>query len=142
MKLKALFSLLLILVGCDEKSTESETFVKIFQLGKCISYNFAKVSSDSLCFNYRFENSLRIDFCVKGNCCPDSNRFVFDYKIKENQIDIFVDDIAPNLCKCICTYTIHADILGLSNSKYFVKCYTKSDGEYKVLHEREVYKFK
>ena len=142
MKLKSFLFLLLFLIGCNEKSTETETFIKIYQLGKCNSYNLTKVTSDSLCFNYKFESSLVLDFCVKGNCCPDSNRFIFNYKINENQIDIFVDDIAPNLCKCICNYTIHADILGLSNSKYFVKCYSKDNGEYKILHEREVYKFK
>lgn len=140
MKNNSLLLLLLFFIGCIEKSTETETFINIYQFGKCNSYYFAKVSSDSLCFKYRFENSLIIDFCVNGNCCPDSNRFVFNYKIKENQIDIFVDDIAPNLCKCICNYTIHADILGLSNTKYFVKCYIKDNGEYKILHERIIYR--
>lgn len=130
----------LFLVGCNEKSTEVETFVKIFQLGKCNSYNLTKVTSDSLCFDYKFDKFLILNFCVKGNCCPDSNRFVFNYIIKENEINIFVDDVAPNLCKCICTYTIHTEITGLTNQKYLVSCFIKNNDDYVVLHKREIVK--
>ncbi|MCX7876535.1 MAG: hypothetical protein N2321_10270 [Melioribacteraceae bacterium] len=121
-----------------EKITENEPVVKIYQDGKCRNYGLNKINNDSLCFDYKFDKSLSINFCVKGNCCPDSNRFIFNYKLNNSQIEIFVDDVAPNLCKCICTYVINAEINGLLNKKYTVTCYIKNNNEYKLLHKREI----
>ena len=81
MKLKILFLVFIGFVSCVEKITENEPVVKIYQDGKCRNYGLNKINNDSLCFDYKFDKSLSINFCVKGNCCPDSNRFIFNYKL-------------------------------------------------------------
>lgn len=139
-KLVFILFLLIFVIGCREKISDANPSVSIKQIGKCNYNKLSKTSSDSLCFDYKFKNSLIIDFCVKGNCCPDSNRFVFESNIVEDQVLITVTDVAPNLCKCICTYTIHGEIAGLTNSSYFVTCILKNDDVTQTIHKKEVFR--
>lgn len=107
---------------CKDEITSSEVRANIFQDGKCRGPALSKSSTADSCFSYTFTNNLTIDFCVIGNCCPDSNRFTSSYSVTDSAIIIRIKDTAPNLCKCICTYMIHAEITGLRNDWYTVKC--------------------
>ncbi|MBM4172521.1 MAG: hypothetical protein FJ214_11685 [Ignavibacteria bacterium] len=94
------------------------------------------VQKDS-CFSYTFRDTLKINFCVIGNCCPDSNRFLVDYKIKSDTINVIVNDIAPNLCRCICNYTIQTKITGLTKEKYLFIC-SYENIEYKEIVKKSL----
>ena len=74
---------------------------------ECISY-----------FKYSFKDTLKIDFMVWGNCCPDSNRFATECKVSAGVIVAEVKDTAKTGCYCNCNYIIHLDILGLKQDKY------------------------
>jgi hypothetical protein len=124
--------------GCSNEVISPEQSAKIFQKGKCGgSPLFKDVSQDS-CFSYYFGNTLSIDFCTTGNCCPDSNRFTCSYNFAEKQITIRIKDIAPNLCKCICKYTIHADFENLKYDEYLVNCFQEINNEDQLLYSKFV----
>ncbi len=93
------------------------------QVPGCFSdSSLAKVLSNDSCFDYTFRDTLKIDFCVSGNCCPDSQRFVSDVKVKSDTIFVSVTDTARNLCYCKCKYKIHLEINGLSENQYLFYC--------------------
>ncbi len=104
-------------------NTENEAINFIsYQVGACNgSSSLEKVVRDS-CFSYSFYDTLKIDFCVSGNCCPDTNRFVTTYKLNSDTINVTVVDTAGHLCKCICNYKIHIELSGLTNNHYFFYC--------------------
>lgn len=108
--------------SCKDEITYSEVRANIFQNGKCHGSALSKSSLADSCFSYTFSSTLTIDFCVIGNCCPDSNRFTSGFSVSESEIVIRIKDIAPNLCKCICKYMIHAEIKELKNNQYTLKC--------------------
>ena len=94
-----------------------------YQVGGCNSTPLAKIAVNDSCFSYSFNDTLKIDFCVTANCCPDSQRFLTDYYLKSDTIFVTVTDTSAELCDCICNYTIHLDLVGLSNTQYFFNCY-------------------
>lgn len=93
-----------------------------FQVGGCNSSSLAKIAENDSCFSYSFNDTLKIDFCVTANCCPDSQRFATDYDIKSDTIFVTVADTAARLCHCVCNYTIHLDLVGLSENQYVFNC--------------------
>lgn len=93
-----------------------------YQIPGCNNSSLPKTALNDSCFAYSFNDTLNIDFCVIGNCCPDSNRFVIDYEIKSDTIFVSVADTAANLCRCICSYTIHLRLDDLPKERYLFYC--------------------
>lgn len=121
------FSLLLFILSCSDESvieiTEGEVFFTSMQVGGCNStLGLAKTSPFDSCFTYSFDETLKIDFCVFGNCCPDSQRFATNYTLSADTIFVEVIDTAVNGCKCICNYTIHVELSGLQKDSYLFYC--------------------
>lgn len=104
-----------------EPEDETTTF-NAYQVGGCNGSPLAKIAENDSCFSYSFNDTLKIDFCVRANCCPDSQRFVADYNIKSDTIFVSVADTAARLCRCVCNYTIHLDLNGLSGNQYIFHC--------------------
>ncbi len=93
-----------------------------YQDGGCNGSSSLKKTIIDSCFSYSFTDTLKIDFCVYGNCCPDSNRFVTTYKLNSDTINVTVVDTAEHLCRCICSYKIHIELSGLTSNQYFFYC--------------------
>lgn len=120
-------SLTVYFASCSDdsptKTTNEDVVFASNQIPGCNStLSLSKLPSDSFCFSYTFDETLKIDFCVPGNCCPDSNRFVTNYNIKSDTLFVTVADTAENLCYCICNYTIHIEVTGLPNENYVFRC--------------------
>ncbi|OGU35431.1 MAG: hypothetical protein A2068_07870 [Ignavibacteria bacterium GWB2_35_6b] len=119
-------SLLIFLFSCSEgdpiASLEKEVKFNSYQISGCNHNLFGKKSTADSCFVYSFDDKLEIDFCVPGNCCPDSNRFVTNYELNSDTLFLSVTDTAANLCRCMCNYIIHAEISGLHKDKYIFYC--------------------
>ena len=114
-------------VSCSEdspiKTTNEDIVFTANQIPGCNgSFTLDKVSVSGSCFSYTFDDTLKIDFCVPGNCCPDSDRFVTNYDIKSDTLFVTVADTAENLCYCICNYVIHIEVTGLPNERYVFRC--------------------
>lgn len=134
MKLIRYYILLAIIffAACKEKSTDppvqTDESSLVYSTSACASAMLGKQQAtpiDSFC-TYSFQEYLVIDFSVAGNCCPDSNRFLAQHEIRLDTILITVTDTARNLCRCNCTYFIHAKISGLTSNQYFVRCRLKN----------------
>ncbi len=88
-------------------------------------------------FKYSFGDTLKIDFSVWGNCCPDSQRFAVNYKMEPGTIKVEVKDTAKLGCYCNCNYIIHMDFTGLTKDKYlFYLNYPGLQGD--IIKYREV----
>ena len=125
--------------SCDDEFT-SNVQTSIYQLPGCKSNSMFKSNEtfgDS-CFTYSFSDKLVIDFCVNGNCCPDSNRFYTTSDIFRDSISITIADTAQNLCRCMCNYIIHGEFESLPYDKYFVKCSIGKNGNQQLLYEQTV----
>jgi hypothetical protein len=114
-------TLLILFQQCEGTLTGSGKTGNLYQITGCKKY-LQKSSGIDSCFNYSFEETLKIDFCASGNCCPDSNRFLITSTISSDSIIITYADTAANLCRCICNYYIHAEFENLFNESYIVKC--------------------
>lgn len=140
--LKEVLVILLVafsLISCSDtaptKSNDNGIQFIAYQKTGCTSHiDFGKstVFTDS-CFIYSFIDTLSIEFCVPGNCCPDSNRFVTSYNIIADTIQVSVADTAENLCRCICNYIIHLDITGLPLNRYIFSCKYQNVGYNEIL---------
>lgn len=141
--LVSLFSICLgVFAGCNESVTSGENSkASIKQVGGSTSSALDKITKESdSCFSYYFHNDLIVDFCVSGNCCPDSNRFFSDYRISMDTITVTIADTAANLCKCICNYNIRAELEGLLLNRYLFKV-EKQDSSYRqTLYSENIYK--
>ena len=133
----SLVSLLLVIysLSCSEdsltKSSVQDVQFFAYQVAGCNHNSLGKTAINDSCFSYSFTDTLKVDFCVLGNCCPDSNRFVTNYEINSDTLFITVSDTAANLCRCICNYTIHLDISGLQSDSYLFYCNYDALIEYK-----------
>lgn len=132
------FIVAVIFISCHDSALQPETTAKIYQAGKCNGTALFKSAQDDSCFVYSFSNVLTIDFCVNGNCCPDSNRFTSSYTLNNNEITIKVKDTALNLCRCTCRYTIHSEFNDLKLESYRVICISETNDENKVLYSKLV----
>lgn len=133
------FTTIVFYFGCKDQITAPTIVERIYQLGKCNGSGLNKTLSAD-CFNYTFKDKLILDFCVQGNCCPDSNRFTFTHNIQNDQISIFITDIEQNLCKCNCSYVIHAEISNLKYDKYNVYCFQNKNGTNTILYNTIIQK--
>ncbi len=119
------YLVLVLLFSCSEKNateTESEITFSSHQISGCNNSGLLKTTTTDSCFAYSFDDTLKVDFCLPGNCCPDSQRFVSDYKINSDTIFISVTDTAAQGCYCICNYTIHVELSGLTKDNYLFVC--------------------
>lgn len=118
--------ILTFMFSCSEgdpaASEQREIKFTSHQIPGCGNNLLSKTSALDSCFTYIFQDKLEINFCVPGNCCPDSNRFVANYKLNSDTLFISVSDTAENLCRCICNYIIHAEISGLQKNNYTFYC--------------------
>ena len=115
-----------VLFACKDKSTNAnETPPSSFsyETSKCFAHGLAKGTGTALdsIFTYSFDQNITMDFSVWANCCPDSGRFVLDYRIKTDTILITVTDTTQNLCDCICPYMIHTQLTNLPLDQYVVQ---------------------
>lgn len=133
-------SIIIILIGysCNDSPLTSQTPLLLKQITGCQKYNLNKSASLDSCFSYTFKTELNIEFCVSGNCCPDSNRYLLSSKILGDTIEIAVRDTAANLCRCICNYLIQARFQDLNSNHYFIKCIQEESINTKVLYFKEV----
>jgi hypothetical protein len=133
-------SFFIILVGysCNDDPLTSENNAILEQIAGCQNNKLNKSVSGDSCFFYTFETELNLQFCVSGNCCPDSNRYTLSSKILRDTIEIAIKDTARNLCKCICQYFIHACFQDLNSDRYIIKCVQGESIDKKVLYLKEV----
>ncbi len=122
---------IIVSISCSE-GLSSVIQTSIYQVPGCKKNSLFKTGTTYIdsCFTYSFTEKLIIDFCVGGNCCPDSHRYSITSKVLSDSIIISVIDTAQNKCKCICNYIIHGEFESLQKDEYFVKC---------ILNEHPVY---
>ncbi len=118
------FIIVLYILSCSEKKEPQKAegnFVS-YQIPGCNKHTLSITADTDSCFSYNFDTTLKIDFCVTGNCCPDKNRFASSYKINSDTIFVTVKDIEENNCLCMCNYTIHLELKNLENDNYAFYC--------------------
>ena len=96
--------------------------VTVFQKPGCADHGLSKPDDMFECFSCIFKDTLKIDFCVFGNCCPDSNRFDYQYYLRGDTIKVTVSDTAASRCWCTCKYVISLIIPELQNDCYRFYC--------------------
>ena len=139
MRFAWIFIAILAVSWCSENSTnislEDKSSVSAFkQVSGCLQSSLLKTGTpDISCFDYSFHENLTLDFCLPANCCPDSNRFDYSYKIRNDTIYFAVLDTALDLCDCICTYKIKTEISGLSEDAYIFNCFYNGSTVYDTL---------
>jgi hypothetical protein len=113
----------LVLPGCDKSVGPESDQTRIVQMPGCKSGQLGKssVSSDS-CFTYQFHDALDVYFCASGNCCPDTNRFLIKHETRSDTILVTIADTAAHLCRCSCTYMLHAEFQNLPGDQYQFVC--------------------
>lgn len=118
-------------LSCIHHSTESHQHAVLYQVSGCHNNVPSKSAFEDSCFSYHFQDPLTIDFCVRSNCCPDSQRFRLDYDIRRDTIVVTVTDTAAHLCRCICPYLIHAEFFDLPLDSYVFYCHYSDEIVYK-----------
>ena len=132
----------IILTGssCNDDPLTSGVNAKLYQITGCQGNDLNRSVSADSCFFYTFNSELDIEFCVKGNCCPDSNRYFLSSQIFKDTIEITVKDTARNLCKCNCRYLIRARFQNLISERYAIKCIQEESINRKVLYFEDVHR--
>lgn len=142
MKKRALLILsALLLATCTDKSSgpgNLEPGASLRQIKGCFSLpSLTEFAYTDSCFTYEFGDTLVIEFCLTGNCCPDSDRFTLVYEMKSDTIMVAATDTAQHLCHCICNYRIHAEFSNLQLNSYVFVC-TRSDDSGKLYYAEGV----
>ena len=122
---KLLFSLiisLMLVFACQDSSGPEKSFFNAKQIPGCNSSLSKSLKRQSSGFSYIFDENLNVKLELTANCCPDSNRFDYVYQLSNDTIYFTVIDTAAHLCKCICNYTVNAEIGGLTNDEYTFIC--------------------
>jgi len=127
LKLLFLFLFAIITFSCSvdtlkSKSDAQNIDLNSYQIAGCTGSGLLKVVSEDSCFTYLFQDTLELEFCVVGNCCPDSLRFISTINVNFDTIFASVVDTAANLCDCVCIYKVHLEISGLSEERYLFYC--------------------
>jgi hypothetical protein len=109
--------------GCGKSVGPESDQVRIVQMPGCKSGQLGKssLSADS-CFTYQFHDALDVYFCATANCCPDTNRFLIKHEIQSDTILVTIADTAAHLCRCNCSYMLHAEFLNLRGDQYVFVC--------------------
>ncbi len=124
-----LFTLLLaILWSCKQDNIPltakaGQPHFSAVQAAGCYHGPLADKTSSETCFDYSFKDTLKVIFCLPANCCPDSNRFDFTLGLSNDTINLAIQDTAADLCDCICTYRIFANVSGLNKEHYLFNCF-------------------
>jgi hypothetical protein len=116
---------LCILISCSDHSTDSpgqQVRATLNQLKGCQSDLSNNATVSDSCFSYQFAKKLIVDFCLLGNCCPDSDRFSFSCEVRTDTIFVVAVDTAANLCNCLCNYVNHAEFDNLPLDHYVFYC--------------------
>lgn len=109
-------------ISCGKTGIEpGATTMVAKQVGGCGGALGKSAAGDS-CISYIFKDILQVDFCMAGNCCPDSDRFSFTHKVSQDTILIVVSDTAAHLCRCSCAYLLHAEVYNLDRNEYVLIC--------------------
>ena len=127
------------LVSCAEKSTNPGIpggQGPLYQVPGCASKPLARTRVGDSCFSYTFGKDLNVDFCLSGNCCPDSNRFALRYEVRHDTLLVVAADTAAPLCRCNCSYVIHGTFSDLPLDKYLFLC-TREDYSSRLVHYSE-----
>jgi hypothetical protein len=112
---------LFALGGCSDRGAEPDAgglSYLLFQVPGCGTTGSARIASSDSCFTYSFDGVLDLSWCVPANCCPDSNRFALSSIVVADTILVAVRDTAQRLCRCICSYNIHARYVDLPLDQY------------------------
>jgi hypothetical protein len=129
----AVLLFLLTLVSCKEHSSGTDTadipsfmYITSRCLSAALSVSSSRANTTAATpdsnFTYTFKQNLILDFSAAGNCCPDSNRFVVSQEIRNDTVLVTIIDTARNLCRCMCSYMIHAQWNNLPLDSYIVRC--------------------
>ena len=129
-----------IINSCTNDPIYPDSKATLYQIEGCQKNVLLKSVQTDSCFNYKFDNSLSIEFCVTGNCCPAKDRFKLSSNVFRDSITITIIDTAENLCRCICNYIIHSEFQGLQNDRYIIKCVKDEIIQKKLLYFEEVKK--
>lgn len=123
----------------DTQHHQNEKKAELYQIPGCAGHKpaLAELTAADSCFSYEFETSLIVEFCITANCCPDSNRFELSFEVVDDTITVVIADTAANLCRCVCTYHIHAEFTNLPLNRYHITC-QKSSGQ--ILYKRDVWR--
>jgi hypothetical protein len=111
-------------LSCNGQSVDQESQHPLsfsYRSSKCLSAYSHVISLDSS-FVYSFVDSLVLDFSVRANCCPDSDRFAVTHVPSIDTLIISIVDTAQNLCYCTCRYLIHVQFKNLQGDHYVVRC--------------------
>jgi hypothetical protein len=137
----SLFMLALLVPGCNKSVEPDDSQTRIVQIPGCKSGQLGKGSAatDS-CFTYQFHDALVVDFCASANCCPDSNRFLIRHEIRSDTIFVTIADTAAALCRCTCTYLLHAEFHGLAKDRYVFVCQRQDYSSKALLYAVDVRK--
>ena len=135
------FISIFLLIGCDQSVEPAKDKNSIIQIPGCDSTRLGKtLIPDDSCFSYQFYESLIVDFCVSGNCCPDSNRFSTNHTITNDTIIVAVADTAGQLCRCVCTYILHGEFHDLPGNNYLFLVYQMEDSAETLLYAVNVHR--
>lgn len=136
-----LLTVTVLFIRCESPLTESSEDGRIYQISGC-NKTFSRSPESDSCFTYTFGMILKFNFCVPGNCCPDSNRFSFTTGVFNDTISIVFADTADNLCRCMCNYTIEAEFKDLINDTYLVRCQRNNSAGIHTIYRERVYRTK
>ncbi|MCK5739806.1 hypothetical protein KAH55_11515 [bacterium] len=107
-------------IGADTTGTPKMTIQR--QVPGCQGNGLGKNSADQ-CFKYTWlGDKLKLEFCVIGNCCPDTDRFLLDSEFNGTDLFVAVADPAARRCKCMCNYKVQAEFSDVTGSIYTVFC--------------------
>ncbi len=116
-----------LIVSCvtdhSVESGDSPSRFSFRQVPGCLATSNTRDATPDSCFRYAFDDeTLSLEFCVTGNCCPDTDRFDVSIRVSQTVIGIAVADTAANLCRCICPYLLQVEIRDLMLNEYQVNC--------------------
>jgi hypothetical protein len=127
--------------GCARSVSPDNVQSSIVQVPGCMSAQPGKASASSdSCLTYLFQNTLFIDFCATGNCCPDSNRFEIKHEIRGDTIAVTIADTTVALCRCMCKYILHAEFYDLPRDQYVFLCKRADASSSILMYSATVYK--
>jgi len=126
----------IFLKGCSDTTDPVESNNLFYQEPGCMN----KTSLADSCFDYTFTDKLIVEFCVSGNCCPDSNRFIFQQVIIQDTINLTVTDIEERLCRCICNYILHSENTELPLNSYQYNIFLKESTGDTLIYSQRVYR--
>lgn len=133
----AMVALSILFLSCKSSTEPVPPIFIARQVSGCNGSPGGLVAGDS-CFSYQFHDALILDFCVTGNCCPDSNRFSFTHTVSRDTILVVVRDTAANLCRCTCSYLLRAELRNLDRDEYLVLCASEDDTSRFILYSERV----